>query len=44
MEYFHVKARYLDFNRKIFRETLSEHAIKKFRGAKQITTLEVFPL
>jgi hypothetical protein len=34
----------LDFNGKVFGETLSEHAIKKFPGAKQITALEVFPL
>ncbi len=44
VEYFHVKARYLDFDGKIFGETSSEHAIEKFRGAKQITALEVFPL
>jgi hypothetical protein len=34
----------LDFDGKVFRETLSKHAIKKFRGAKQITALKVFPL
>jgi hypothetical protein len=44
VEYFHVKARYLDFDGKMFGETSSEHAIEKFRGAKQITALEVFPL
>jgi hypothetical protein len=44
VKYFHVKARYLDFDKKIFGETLSKHAIKKFRGAKQITTLKVFLL
>jgi hypothetical protein len=44
VEYFHVKARYLDFNGKVFGETTSEHAIERFRGAKQITALEVFPL
>ena len=44
IKYFHVKARYLDFDGKVFRETLSEYTIKKFRGAKQITALEVFPL
>jgi hypothetical protein len=43
-EYFHVKARYLDFDGKVFGETSSGHAIEKFRGAKQITALEVFPL
>jgi hypothetical protein len=44
VEYFHIKARYLDFNGKVFGETSSEHAIEKFRGAKEITALEVFPL
>jgi hypothetical protein len=34
----------LDSNGKVFGETSSEHIIKKFRGAKQITALEVFPL
>ena len=34
----------MDFDGKVFGETSSEHAIKKFRGAKQITALEVFPL
>ncbi|KAF4628400.1 hypothetical protein G7Y89_g9752 [Cudoniella acicularis] len=31
VEYFYVKARYLDFDGKIFRETSSEYAIEKFR-------------
>jgi hypothetical protein len=44
VEYFHVKARYLDFDGKVFGEASSEHTIEKFRGAKQITALEVFPL
>ena len=44
VKYFHVKARYLDFDGKVLGETSSEHAIEKFRGAKQITALEVFPL
>jgi hypothetical protein len=34
VEYFYVKACYLDFDRKIFGETSSEHAIKKFRREK----------
>jgi len=34
----------LDFDRKVFRETLSKYTIKKFRGAKEITTLDIFPL
>jgi hypothetical protein len=44
VEYFHIKARYLDFDGKVFGETSSEHAIEKFRGAKEITALDVFPL
>jgi hypothetical protein len=44
VEYFHIKARYLDFDGKVFGEALSKHAIEKFRGAKRITALEVFPL
>ncbi|KAH6690197.1 hypothetical protein BKA61DRAFT_447557, partial [Leptodontidium sp. MPI-SDFR-AT-0119] len=44
IKYFYIKARYLDFNGKVFKETLSEYIIKKFYKAKQITTLEVFPL
>ena len=31
IKYFHVKARYLDFDGKVFGETSSEHAIEKFR-------------
>jgi hypothetical protein len=34
----------LDFDGKVFGEASSEHAIEKFRGAKRITALEVFPL
>jgi hypothetical protein len=44
VEYFHVKARYLDFDGKVFGETSSDHAIEKFRGSKEINALEVFPL
>jgi len=44
VEYFHIKARYLDFDGKVFGETSSEHAIEKFRGRKRSTALEVFPL
>ena len=44
VEFFLVKARYLDFDGKMLGETSSEHAIEKFRGAKQITALDVFPL
>jgi hypothetical protein len=34
----------LDFDRKVFGETSSKHTIKKFRKAKQIIILKVFPL
>ncbi|KAL5313337.1 hypothetical protein ACEPPN_019070 [Leptodophora sp. 'Broadleaf-Isolate-01'] len=44
IKYFYVKARYLDFDGKVFGETSSEHTIEIFRGAKQITALEIFPL
>jgi hypothetical protein len=43
VEYFHIKARYLDFDGKVFGGASSEHLIEKFHGAKQITALEVFP-
>jgi hypothetical protein len=44
VEYFHIKARYLDFDGKVFGEISSDHAVEKFRRAKQITALEAFPL
>ncbi|KAH6711956.1 hypothetical protein BKA61DRAFT_677172 [Leptodontidium sp. MPI-SDFR-AT-0119] len=44
IKYFHVKARYLDFDGKVFGGTSSEYVIEIFCGAKQITTLEIFPL
>ncbi|KAH8751488.1 hypothetical protein BGZ57DRAFT_774900, partial [Hyaloscypha finlandica] len=44
VEYFYIKARYLDFDKKVFRETLSKYTIKKFYRVKEITILEVFPL
>ncbi|KAH6667778.1 hypothetical protein B0J14DRAFT_601424 [Halenospora varia] len=34
----------LEFDGKVFGEASSEHAIEKFRGAKRITALDVFPL
>jgi hypothetical protein len=43
VEYFYIKARYLDFNRKVFGETSSKYTIKKFRRAKAINTLEYSP-
>jgi hypothetical protein len=44
IEYFHIKARYLDFDGKVLGETSSEHTIEKFHRAKAITALELFPL
>ena len=34
----------MDFDGKVFGETSSKHAIKKFYKVKAITTLELFPL
>ena len=34
----------MDFDGKVFGETSSKHAIKKFRKAKAINALELFPL
>jgi hypothetical protein len=44
VKYFYIKACYLDFDRKVLRETLSKYTIEKFCRAKEITTLKVFPL
>jgi hypothetical protein len=43
-EYFHIDGHYLDFDGEIFGETLVEAGITKFRGAKPINTLDLFPL
>ena len=44
VKYFYIKTRYLDFDGKVFGESSCDHAIEKFRGAKPITALKVFPL
>ncbi|PMD67462.1 uncharacterized protein K444DRAFT_514843, partial [Hyaloscypha bicolor E] len=44
VEYFYIKACYLNFNRKVFRKTLNKYTIKKFYRIKEIIILEVFPL
>lgn len=44
MKYFHVEGRYLDFDGKVLGEAVIHLSIDKFRGAKRIDTLEVFPL
>lgn len=43
-KYFHMDYRYLDFDGKVFGGVQFKIFMKKFRGAKQINTLEVFPL
>jgi hypothetical protein len=43
-EYFHIEGHYLDFDGEIFGETPVEAGICKFRGAKPINTLDLFPL
>jgi hypothetical protein len=44
VKYFHIEGRYLDFDGKVLSEVVIHLLIKKFRGAKQIDTLKVFPL
>ncbi|OBT86393.1 hypothetical protein VE02_05287 [Pseudogymnoascus sp. 03VT05] len=44
VKYFHVAGRYLDFDGKVLGEAVIHLSIEKFRGAKRIDTLEVFPL
>jgi hypothetical protein len=44
VKYFHMEGRYLDFNGKVLSEVAIHLLIKRFRGAKRIDTLEVFPL
>jgi hypothetical protein len=43
-EYFHIDGRYWDFNGEMLGETELEAGITKFRGAKRINTLTLFPL
>ena len=44
VEYFHIEGRYLDFDGEVFGETPVEAGISKFRGAKPINALGLFPL
>ncbi|KFY02822.1 hypothetical protein V490_00390 [Pseudogymnoascus sp. VKM F-3557] len=44
VKYFHMEGRYLDFDGKVLGEAVIHLSIEKFRGAKRIDTLEVFPL
>lgn len=44
VKYFHIEGRYLDFDGKVLGEAVIHLSIEKFRGAKRIDTLEVFPL
>ena len=44
MKYFHIEGRYLDFDGKVLSEAVIHLSIEKFRGAKRINTLKVFPL
>jgi len=42
--YFRLKCRFLDYDGHVFSEVSTALAIRKFRGAKRIKTLKVFPL
>jgi len=42
--YFRLECRFLDYDGHVFGEVSTALAIRKFRGAKRIETLEVFPL
>jgi hypothetical protein len=42
--YFHIRGRYVDFDRKIFGEITLDTGILKFRRSKPINSLDVFPL
>ena len=44
VEYFELQCQYLDFDGKVFGTVLAKLAIEKFRGARQINTLNAFPL
>ena len=44
VEYFELQCQYIDFDGKIFGVVIEKLAIEKFRGARQINTLNVFPL
>ena len=44
VEYFELQCQYIDFDGKVFGVVIEKLAIEKFRGARQINTLNVFPL
>jgi hypothetical protein len=44
VEYFELQCQYLDFDGKVFGTVLAKLAVEKFRGARQIRTLNTFPL
>jgi hypothetical protein len=44
VEYFELQSQYLDFDGKVFGTVLAKLAIEKFCGARQIHTLDAFPL
>ncbi len=44
VDYFHIGCHYLDFDGKVFGEISTALQIEKFRGARRIDTLGIFPL
>ncbi|OAG36189.1 splicing factor 3A subunit 3 [Fonsecaea monophora] len=44
VEYFELQCQYLDFDGEVFGAVLTKLAIEKFRGARQIYTLNAYPL
>jgi hypothetical protein len=44
LKYFNIECYFIDFNSKVYGETLVELVIKKFHGTKKIDCLDVFPL
>lgn len=44
LEYFEMQCRYIDFDGKLFGTVLAKLPIEKFRGARQIHSLNAFPL
>jgi hypothetical protein len=44
VEYFELQCQYLDFDGKVFGLVIEKLGIEKFRGARQINQLSVFPL
>ena len=44
VEYFELQCQYLDFDGKVFGAVTEKLAIEKFRGARQINSLDIFPI